>query len=159
MLDVMVTNMINKIISHETGLPTFSDHSIQTLTRRTKNFHQTNRIVRTRTFKDFSRTQYQEDILNHHKYIETLYEKDVQTITANVQQIISDSLDSQAPVKLKQISAKNQTKLSEQTRTMMVLRDTAHHRSKLTKDQEDIREYRNFKNTVNSRGGVRRSML
>ena len=50
-IDLMITNRTDKIISHQSGLPGFSDHSVQILTRKTKEIKSINNILRIRSFK------------------------------------------------------------------------------------------------------------
>ena len=66
-----------------------------------------------------------------------------------MQQIINDSLSELAPVRKIQISQKNTNKLTESTRQKMVDRDQAFLDYKRTKSIDDLRYYRNLKNTVN----------
>ena len=82
--------------------------------------------------------------------IETLYEGESNIITQNIEQIINDSLQTMSPIKIIQVKHKNKTQLSENVRFKMVERDQAYLKSKQTRNPEDIREYKNFKNLVNN---------
>ena len=84
-LDLIVTNRLDKVESFHVGIPCFSDHHLQSLTRRTKNLQVTQNRIRIRSFKNFSTQTYRENIRNHTKYIETLYERDPMIITENLQ--------------------------------------------------------------------------
>ena len=105
--------------------------------------------MRMRSFKNFNRDQYKINILNHHKYIETMYEMNPNTITENLQTIITESIETMAPVKIVQISSKNKNKLSEKARESLANRDLAFQMFKQTNAMEDLRNYRHVKNTTN----------
>ena len=142
-LDMMFMNQAEKIISHQSGLPAFSDHTMQVLIRSTKGLISTPNYMRIRTFKDFNQGDYKSNILNHYKYIETLYEVQPEVITHNIQTIMQDSLCNMVPIKILQVSNKNQQKLSTEVRTKMAERDLAFAESKLSNSWEDIRNYKN----------------
>ena len=108
-LDLMITNRLEKIENYQVGLPSFSDHLVQTLTRRTKNLQVSQNRIKLRSFKKISVQQYRENIKNHPKYIETLYEGDPQIITGNIQQIIEESINEMAPIKIIQVDNTNNT--------------------------------------------------
>ena len=144
-LDLMVTNRLEKIISHESGLSSFSDHSLQILSRRSKGIKSNNNFIRLRSYKNFKLQEFKDNIVNHELYIETHYEGEVDTITENLQKIIQDSIEPMAPIKIVQISQKNLPKLSEKVRTAMAERDVAFYNSKNSKSIEEIREYKHKK--------------
>ena len=148
-LDLIVTNKTEKIASYQTGLPSFSDHSMQLVMRSTKSIATNPKYLRTRSYKNFNKTQYQENIQNHPKFIQVHYEEDPSTITSIIQGIIKDSLEIMAPMKRIQLSDKNQNKLPEEIRSALVDRDLAHELAKQTKDPEEIRNYKNLRNSVN----------
>ena len=47
-LDLLITNRRDRIISHQSGIPGFSDHTVQILSRRSKEIKSTNKIIRIR---------------------------------------------------------------------------------------------------------------
>ena len=96
-LDLMITNHPDKIIRHET-LPGFSDHTLQKLIRRSSEIITQPQIIKIRSYKNYSNQRYKDNILNHYLYIETLHEKNPETITENIQKIIGESLEAEAPV-------------------------------------------------------------
>ena len=96
-LDLLITNRADKILSHDT-LPAFSNHTLQILIRRTSEMKSQPQVIKTRSYKNYSNYDYKMGILNHGLYIETLYEKDPDVITENLQKIVGESLDSQAPI-------------------------------------------------------------
>ena len=148
-LDLIITNRLDKVENFQVGLPSFSDHLIQTLTRRTRDLQVTQTRIKIRSFKHYSAQQYRDNVRNHNLYIETLYEKDPHIITANIQQIITESLAIIAPIKIIQVDKTNKTRLSETTRTLLALRDTALQEMKLSPTQDNIREYKMLKNQAN----------
>ena len=121
----MLSNRLEKIANHQAGLASFSDHTVQILTRNSKPIKTTQKYIRTRSFKNFNRQQYKENILNHPNYIEVLYDGDSDSITQKIQKIVNDSLQDMAPIQTIQISNKNQVRLSEEVRDKMVQRDLA----------------------------------
>ena len=149
-LDLMVTNRPQKIAYFQAGIPTFSDHCMQILVRKTKEIKTNKKIIRTRCFKNFNQNVYKNNIMNHPNFVEVLYERDPDTLTSKIQEMIQDSLFEMAPVKKIQISEKNSVKLSENTREKMVARDLAFFEYKKNKKIEDLRFYRNLKNEVNN---------
>ena len=98
-LDLMFTNRREKLINHQSGISSFSDHSLQILTRSSKEIITTPEFIRMRSYKEFDVNQYRENIVNHQFYIETFYEKEPDIITANIQQIVQESLDPLAKIK------------------------------------------------------------
>ena len=148
-LDLMVTNRIEKIVSHESGLSNFSDHTLQILQRSTSGIKNIQNFMRIRSFKNFSCQEFKNNIKNHNLFIETNYEGQVDKITENLQTIILDSIEPLAPMKIIQTNQKNLPKLSEKVKIAMAERDTALTESKMTNSQDDLRNYKNKKNEVN----------
>ena len=148
-LDLMITNKIEKIISHDSGISNFSDHTLQILCRRSKGIQANQNFIRLRSFKNFKIHEYRKNIINHELYIEKLYEGETDKITENLQKIILDSLEPMAPIKILQVSQKNLPKLSKKVRIAMAERDVAFLNLKDSKSVEDICEYKHIKNEVN----------
>ena len=148
-LDLMVTNKFEKIVNHESGLSNFSDHTLQILQRSTSGIKNTQNYMRIRTFKNFSSQEFKINIKNHNLFIETNYEGQIDKISENLQTIIQESIEPLAPIKIIQTSQKKLPKLSEKIKIAMAERDTAFEESKITKNQDDIRNYKNQKNEVN----------
>ena len=132
-LDLMLTNRREKITSHMAGLPCFSDHTMQIMIRSSKPIQSNKKILRTRAFKNFNLQQYKINIVNHQSYIDAMYEKDSNTITKKIQEIIQDSLQEMSPVVTIQTAERKRTKLSERVRHMMVDRDMAYENYKKNK--------------------------
>ena len=145
-LDMMIMNQVEKIISHQSGLPAFSDHTMQIMIRATKGVVNNPQFMRIRSFKNFSQGDYKANILNHHKYVETLYEVEPDILTENIQNIMQESLNNLAPIKIVQLSNKNLQKLSCKVRSKMAERDLAFWEAKQSKKWEDIRNHKNLKN-------------
>ena len=150
-LDLIMTNKIDKIANFQSGLSNFSDHTLQILERKAKIVEQKPKFLRIRSYKNFKKTQFRENIINHPYYIEIFYERDPEIITKKLQKIIQQSIDPLAPMKTIQVSHKNSNKLSTQVKEMMIQRDIAYEKSKKTKNIEDIRYYKNLKNGVNQK--------
>ena len=148
-LDLIMTNRRDKVESFEIGLSSFSDHLVQTLTRRTKKIVVTQSRIKIRSFKNYSKQQYRDNIINHFKYIESLYESDPKTITGNIQEIICDSPRETAPLKMIQVDNKNSIKLSEESRIMLARRDAALDEMKTNPSIENIRDYKFLRNETN----------
>ena len=145
-LDLMITNQIDKISSHQAGVQIFSDHTLQIIHRTTKKIHTTQKYLRIRSFQNFSIQEYRQNVLDHQKYIEMLYEQDPENLTKGIQTIIQESLNELAPMKLIQISKKNKTPLSNEIKERMIDRELAHLKYKETNKMEDLRNFRNIKN-------------
>ena len=148
-LDLMITNRIYKVENFQVGISSFSDHHVQSLTRRTKDIKITQKRIKIRSFKNYNVQTYKENLKNHHKYVENLYERDPNVITQNLQQMINDSLREIAPIKVIQLDNTNKTKLSEKTRTTLAMRDAAYQTTKIDPSPDNLREYRNLKNQAN----------
>ena len=140
-LDLMLTNRLEKIISFQSGSSTFSDHTLQILQRSSKGIIKNQKYIRIRSFTDFKISKFKEDILNHHLYIETAYEQDPNTICTNLQKIIQDSLEPQAPIKILQIKPQTNKVLSSEAKQALLERDIAHMEFKKTNTMEDLRYF------------------
>ena len=58
-LDLMITNRLDKITAYQSGIIVFSDHTLQTLTRKSKgNKNWNKKYMRIRTFKNFDNQIY-----------------------------------------------------------------------------------------------------
>ena len=148
-LDIAITNEKNRIINHDTIYDTFSDHAAVMVTRSTKMLHTQKQYIRIRSFKKFQTQKFKQNILEHWDYIPTLHEMETKSLAIMTQKIIKQALDDVAPVKIIQISKKNQNKLSENTRRILADRDMALENYKNEKTPENLREYKNFKNLAN----------
>ena len=122
-LDLMLTNRVDKIASYQAGISNFSDHSLQILVRNTKEIIPVNNFLRFRSYKNFVKSDFQQNIISHPNYIEVLYEGDPERITELLQTIIKDSLEEMAPMRTIQVTPKNTPKLSENIKLIMVERD------------------------------------
>ena len=107
--------------------------------RATKGIKTSPKYLRFRSYKNFSNQQYRQNILDHHLYVISLNEPDVNINTENLQNILKDSMDIMAPMTTIQMSKQNKDKPSEDIRTKMAERDLAHFISKQTNTTEDIR--------------------
>ena len=66
-LDLILTNKPEKVASFSSGIPSFSDHTLQVLTRSTKGLTRTQKYLRTRSYKQFNLQDYKQNILNHRR--------------------------------------------------------------------------------------------
>ena len=148
-LDFILTNKIDKVVSFQSEIPSFSDHSIQILHRSMKKIKSNPKYIRMRSLKNFDREQYKDNIKNHYFYIEALHERDPENITKMLQTIIKESIDPMAPMKVVQISSKNTNNLTENTKLLLAKRDMAFEEFKRSNSIEDLRNYRHIKNQVN----------
>ena len=148
-IDLMIVNNTEKITSFQAGLPSFSDHTLQVLTRSSKGLQTNKKYARIRSYKNFSNQQYRENLINHPSYIQVLYEQDPEIITNLIQNIIQDSLNPLAPIKVVQITPKTATKLTPEIREAIVDRDLALITYRASKDPEDLRLNKNLRNSVN----------
>ena len=149
-LDLLMTNVVEKIASFQTGIPAFSDHTLQILTRKTKGISKKQKFIRMRSFVNFNCQEYKNNILDHYLYIETNYEQEPNKIAQNIQTIIQDSLEILAPVKVVQLKPQKNRILSTKAKEALVQRDLAFMEFKKTNKQEDLRFYRNLKNSTNN---------
>ena len=63
--------------------------------------------------------------------------------------MIQETLDEQAPVQVMQISQKNAKQLSLEARELLAERDNAYQKYKITSDKDDLREFKNLRNSAN----------
>ena len=82
-------------------------------------------------------------------YIPNLHEKDPNLISENLTTIIQQCLDIQAPVATIQISKKSSEKLSQEARLKLAERDSAHFNYTQTKNPDDLRHFKNLRNSAN----------
>ena len=148
-LDMAFTTDPARISSHQTIFPTFSDHTLVIINRNSNQLESHKSYRKARYFKDFKREKFKQDILEHHLYIENLYEREPEIINKNLTKILQDCLDIQAPIKTIQISSWAADKLSEEARELIVARDTAHEQWKNYKNPENWRKFKNMRNKTN----------
>ena len=148
-LDLLLTNMPEKIASYQSGISMFSDHTLQILNRRAKNVKLVPKMIRLRSFKKFDKQKFRENIMNHPNYIEIMYEQDPSVITVMLQKIIQESIHDLATIKIIQVSQKNTNILTPETKDLMVQRDIALDDFKKSNLSDDLRYYKNLKNRVN----------
>ena len=148
-LDYIITNSLDKVINFETVYPTFSDHALLVLRKRSKVNPKPRHYIRTRSYKKFSREIYKRSIQDHRLYLETHYTGDIDRVTSNIQTIIQEALDEQAPMEIRLISKKNAPKISDEAKELLIRRDSAHKRFMETKDPQDMREMKNLRNYAN----------
>ena len=116
---------MDRVISHQTITPTFSNHTLLLLTRRTKELKYFKNFILTRDFTNYSRATFQESLVNHPLYIETFYHMELETIAKNFQTNFRDSIDPIAPIKRVQLKRKKGANISNEARELMALRDSA----------------------------------
>ena len=145
-LDLMVTNNQDKIVSIQSGISCFKNHSLQSLHRRAKIVISAHKYLRIRRYKNFNRTQFKGNLINPPEYIEIFYENDPDTITLKHQKIIQESIDPLAPI---QSSTKNTNKKSQKIKEQLVQRDIVLDTFKATNNIEDLRLYKHLKNKIN----------
>ena len=148
-LDLIITNTLDKIASFSSGESSFSDYTIQGLHRTSKKLVTSQKFIRLRKFKNFKVAEFKDKIQNHSLLIETLYEHESQIITKNIQTIINDSLQDQAPVQIVQLKTKFTNPISQAAKQALTDRDVALTNFKVTNDQDDLRLYKNLKNAAN----------
>ena len=148
-LDLIITNRVDKIVSFQTKSPTFSDHSLQVVIKRTKELKNQKQFIKTRYFKNYSREVYIENVQNHPLLIDTLYEPSPTTIAQNIQKIVRDSLDPIAPLKMIQVSLKKSKKLSTEARELLAKRDSAFTEWKISGDPQQKTLLKNLRNQAN----------
>ena len=102
-----------------------------------------------RSFRHFNQQDFKTNILNHHYYIDVLHEVDPNIITQKILIILQDSLQPMAPIKIIQVTNKNQSPLSQEAKTALAERDIANDIYKQSKLIEDLRHYKHLKNTAN----------
>ena len=101
--------------------------------------------MKSRNFKNYNRETYVENVRNHYKFLETLYEPKPETIAKNIQQIIANSIDPIAPVQKVQVSSRMNSKISIKSKELLADRDTAYQEYKRTKNPEQLTLYKNLK--------------
>lgn len=148
-LDHVYSNVPSKIILVQT-LQSFSDHSLSLITRSSRKFNHSTKYIRRRSFKNFDITEFENQILMHPLYLSSLMEEDPSIIAEQLQTVITKSLDLQAPIKTTQILNKLKNYISEETKILLALRDTAYEISKGSGSQEARREYCSLRNQVNA---------
>ena len=102
-----------------------------------------------RSYRNYDRTKFSQDIQEHFLYVPNLYEHDTNKIAQNLTDMIQETLDLQTPVKIIQITKKSGQKLSTEARENIAERDTAYDRYKETKNMDDLRYVKNLKNKMN----------
>ena len=148
-LDQVYTTHPLKITHHTTTHSTFSDHALIEIHKAAKDIKDNKQFIRIRTMKNFDKNYYSENIINHFKYITTLYEKDPEIITKNITEIIQESASKTAPIKRIQLSLKNKVTLSESAQNALIQRDIAHLKAKEDPTIENTREFKNLRNSAN----------
>ena len=128
-LDHVYTNIPKKIQVHVDSYTT-SDHAMVCVTWYTSGM---NTFYTTfRNFRGVEQNKIKVEILSHNLYIPTTLETSPQTITNNIQTILTEVLDNNAPTITKQINKKQPTFVTIETRTMMIERDKALVKAKTT---------------------------
>ena len=148
-LDIIMTNQKDKVISHGTNYPTFSDHALIELVFQHREIKNTSQYIKSRDLSNYQRSVYKDNIIDNFRYIESLYEPDPHQLAANIQSIIQESLDLIAPIRVTQIKPTQRPKLSEETRTLMAMRDSAYQEYRRTNDLNQYRLYKNLRNKTN----------
>ena len=149
------TNRPDRISSHETISPTFSDNYLVIINRNSNRMEGQRQFRKARSFRNFDKSKFANDIIEHPKYLETLHKKDTEVISENIVQIMQESLDIQAPVKMTQVKQKLE-KLSTESREQIAIRDTTHKMAKETGKIEDLRNFRIQRNLTNKIVGKER---
>ena len=92
-LDLMIMNQVKKIVSYQRGIDSISDHTLQMLSQSTRGIKSTRKYLRIRSFKDFEKETFKDNVKNHGDFIETLYETEPDKITQKIQNIILESIE------------------------------------------------------------------
>ena len=148
-LDLAFSTDPNRISNHQIIFPTFSDHALVIINHNSNRVEMQKSFRKARTFKNFSKEKFSQDIINHNLYINNLYERDPAIISSNLQTMIQESLDIQAPVKVIQFSKRSSLKLSTEAREKLAARDTAHDQYKKSGHLEDLRHFKHLRNEAN----------
>ena len=99
--------------------------------------------------KIFDRETYKQNLQNHHNYIEIMYERDPEVTVNKITEMIQKSLEQIAPVTRIQLSSKNINPLSPEAREALDQRDKAQTESKTNPTHDNVRDYKNKRNTAN----------
>ena len=99
--------------------------------------------------KNFNPQEFKQNILDHYKVIETIYEEHTDTIAANITLILQESAQNSAPVTRIQISPKNSQTLSAKARQALSDRDLAQIEAKQDPSIENTRIFKNLRNLAN----------
>ena len=83
-LDMGFTNHKEKIMSIKTQYPTFSDHALVEFNRTSKRMEFKKTYRKARSFENFNRENFSQDLLDHYLYIPNLYEKEPKNIATNL---------------------------------------------------------------------------
>ena len=120
-LDHVYMNHPQKVNSLTTHHNTFSDHALVKVNIAAKKVQNEVKFLKIRSLKNFSPATYVENIHNHDKYMETMYEIDTDIIAKNITQILQESANPITPVIRVQLSSKNINPLSMEARQALVL--------------------------------------
>ena len=145
-LDLILANRKDKILNHETIFPTFSDHAMLLLRRKSPNFQPKTSYMYNRNYKNYDRTNYNDNLMNHYLFIETLYEQDPSIVAQNIQQIVQQSMDPLAPMKRTQVPKSTNSNISTEAKLLLAQRDTAYQNFKRTGDSQYLRQYKYLRN-------------
>ena len=85
--------------------------------------------------KIFNCNIFKDNLLNHHKYVDILQEKDTEKIAKDLIEMIQDSLEEVAPIKQIQMSNINLNPLSTESKELISQRNAAH---KLAKEDPTV---------------------
>ena len=145
-IDHLITNYPRKIIHSQVVFDGSSDHLITKFTKTSKNTisEQKYRIIR--KFSDVNWHQLRAEI----QYDPTLQtaetSEDPQVIAVAIIKVIEDNLSNQAPLKKIQTNKNQPNFITPETKEILNLRDQALKKSKETKNQDDIRQFKTYRN-------------
>ena len=149
-LDHIYTNKPEKCSDVHTELTGGSDHKILKVTRFSKSYQRSVRYVRKRTFKKFSAEDFSEAVKQLSWYKLYMCENPDQAAEILTKEL-TDILDVMAPIRTIQMRRKYAPWLSDSTKDLLKVRDTAQAKAAQTRDQDDWRAYKNLRNTATSK--------
>ena len=149
-LDYLYSNKPEKLSSVQTYITGLSDHKLIKVTRFAKSFRQNPRYIRKRSFKNFDKDSFIEN-LESSDLEEVLACSDVNDATELFVDKISRVLDEMAPIKTIQTRTNYVPWLSEDTKKLQKEKIDAQKKAATTDNPEDWREFRSLRNQFTSR--------
>ena len=117
--------------------------------KRCKNIVNMKKFIQIRSMTNLNSEIFKLNLQTHPKYIHIMYDKDPETIANDIIEMVQDSLTDIAPVKRIKLSTKTANPLSIEAQEMLKQRNAAHWLAKQDPTMENIRNYKNLKNSTN----------
>ena len=144
----MFTNNPQKITNHQILKNGASDHLILKYTRTSKNKIFFPKYTMNRDFSKICWTQMKAEVKNDPRLSLAELSDNPNTIADNLIALINQHLDRQQPIKRIQTSKKLPPFATQETKNEILKRDNALKKSRLTQNDDDIRQYKNSRNRV-----------